>query len=756
MKKTVLIFVIFFASYFNGKACAYFDETMLFYNLFFQTNIADKDYYMFLRDDDNKFYSYMPDEGKIHFEYRGNLKLWHQLLKKWSKSDIEKAVYDADKFDWSEKQSSLDKSVKKYLDFANKCSDFFSYRVKTYGWEAYDEDNSEPSYEEIEQIEKEAKALLEDEDIKQLKYRYLYQLIKILNYSDKYKEAISVFNEQIKDKMPENEMYYYILDQIGGSYYNIEDYNKAAYIFANVISNSIDRKKSAYLSYNLCIDYGYDGSSLISGVEDKKDLLFLKALNTFSSNRDAFDKLIHLQANDPRIELLFMRDLNDLERILWTKTYGFYIKNYPEEEETPDIIYRLIRISKSQIDDSSVKNKDFWKLALSYLYFMLNKSDEAKQTIAEVHSFDFQKTALTLVYDIYSSNNIRVDTENKVYNFIKNNKKFKFSDITKFILNGMGHVYFKNNKIAKAFLVNNELMTVKNAGSIELLNSLEDLCNNSNKSDFDKYLLYKDNEKINVLDYINYNKGIYYLQKGSPRKALVFFNKNKSYEGKIQIPATIFSNNTVECFNCTEDFVMDDEVYKAKPYAFITKEFSRKQLTENLIKLQDIADGEKNWKAKLANYLLANYYFNICNTGYYRGILTDNTNIGSSVFMKQSDKYNSKYIIESLSSYNLDGLDQCPNFYFGLADIAMEYYQKTIDMSTDKELNSRCLYMMAKCELNNFYNNNSEDRYNYSGEIYMPNKMKSFDKLNSEYSNTNFYKMIINECANFMYYNMQD
>ena len=68
------------------------------------------------------------------------------------------------------------------------------------------------------------------------------------------------------------------------------------------------------------------------------------------------------------------------------------------------------------------------------------------------------------------------------------------------------------------------------------------------------------------------------------------------------------------------------------------------------------------------------------------------------------------------------------------------------------------MYLMAKCELNHFYNNGGDNNYkilvngkwnNY--EIELP-KSRSFKLLNEKYSDTEFHDMIIKECSYYRHY----
>jgi len=735
---------------------------MNFYNLFKQTNISAEEFYPFLRDDYSLYYGENYDEDGKEVYPKGNVNLWGEILKNWTKEEIEKAVYKSN-FDWKNKNSALEKNAKTYLEFAQECSVLFSYRTIKNSWD-YDEALLASKHENIDTkaLLSKANLLLGKETNPQLKARYYYQIIRIFHYTKNYSDAIVFFESKVENKLPKNEIYYYILDQVAGCHYSAGNHDLAAYYFTKVLNKSIDRKKSAYNSFNFCTFKHVDGEHYSKGIEDEKDLLLIKSLRDFSDEVNNIKKFIALGANDSRVELLFMRAMSNVEQQVWATD------SYEHEKKLPYLDDKgnhddLLQIAEQQMADATVKNKDFWIMSSSYLSFINQDLIAAKNKLKAVKTFSNQKKILNIIYEVFSWKKISPENENYINKVLLEhpNKKVSYwnseNDWRLLILDKIGHTYYKNGEIAKAFLVHKRIKNTNKLQSLTLLNALEAFYLKTNKSDYEKELL-KLNTIANVdyIDYINYQKGVYYLYEKNPTLALEFFTKNKTYKGSKTIPAKIFSNNIKECFECPENEVMEDEVYKAFP--FIKNEFSRKELTKNLIALEKLRHHETKWKVKLANYLLANYYFNISNTGYYRGLLTSNGNCCTNNYIK-GDKYKAAdHIIENKAGYNLSDIERHEKKYFGLSSTAMDYYQKTIALSTDKELNARCLYLMAKCELNNFYNLGSTDTFEVKVNEYYTFKLpqyKSFKILEEEYANTDFYDMIIEECSYFKLYSSQ-
>ena len=751
----IITTLLLISIYLNQFACGggdYYDG-MSFYNLFEQTNISAKEFYPFLRDNENAFYKGGAYEDNS--PYTGNINLWKEVLKGWNEKEIQEAVYGD--FNWKDKNSTLETSAKTYLYFAKKSSDAFRYRQNYNSWN-YDELLKEDEVDH-EALLKEGNRLLQNEKNKQLKARYYYQIIRILHYSQKWEDAIRFYESNVEDKIEKNEIYYYILDQIAGCYYSTKNFEKAAYLFAKVVSKSKDRKKSAFVSFNFCTSNNAQGKELFTSKEDQKDLLLITGLRSFSDETVTINKFIELDPNDERIELLFIRGLNDVERKSWIKYLGVSKNKLPNVKENT-AAKNLLAIAEKQAKNKAVKNAEFWKLSSSYLSFILMDISSAQKKLKAVKEYPIQKQKLSYAYEVFSWDKMTTDHENRLVEIFEDTLLklstdfYSPNDLRHMILDKVANTYYKNGELAKAFLVHNELASIEDLGSLQLLDALTAFYQKPNKTTYEKELIKTAAKGNDFLAYVNYHKGIYYLLEQKPQQALTYFEKGTVKTPYGTIPNAIFSNNIKECFNCEASFVMEDEVYKAEVFNFIKPDFTRKELAQYLIQLEKLRGSDTKWKAKLANYLLGNYYFNISNTGYFRGILTNRYNVHYEYFTYTNRE--APEILEQNKGYNLSNIASYAKNYYKLSDKAKAYYEETIKLSNDRELNARCLYLIAKCELNDHYNNeNKYDTYpvllNEWYDLDLP-KLNSFKKLKNEYSNTNFHKLIIQECSYFRYY----
>jgi hypothetical protein len=86
---------------------------------------------------------------------------------------------------------------------------------------------------------------------------------------------------------------------------------------------------------------------------------------------------------------------------------------------------------------------------------------------------------------------------------------------------------------------------------------------------------------------------------------------------------------------------------------------------------------------------------------------------------------------------------------------AKEFYQKAFDAAANDEQKAKCVYLMAKCERNEFYAreyHSKDDFYGYDDPEVAFLAWEGFRKLKSNYAHTKYYKDVINECGYFKQY----
>jgi len=179
-----------------------------------------------------------------------------------------------------------------------------------------------------------------------------------------------------------------------------------------------------------------------------------------------------------------------------------------------------------------------------------------------------------------------------------------------------------------------------------------------------------------------------------------------------------FNGNIQDCHDC--DHIATQKT-KFSKYRFLEVI----QIMQNKIKA-----GEDLYN----NYLLlGNAFYNITHHGnarfFYEGII-----IGSGMSMPS--------IIDEYYRTALTDMKH-----------AKMYYQKAFEAATTNEQKAKCAYMLAKCERNEYYNNNFNSWDGWS-ETQIPDFLAwdGFKKLKTQYSDTKYYKDVLKECDYFAKY----
>ena len=745
-----------------AKPCGGWDYYIFekYYNIFDQNNINSIPYYPFLRDEFDKYYS--GNESDITNTRLGNLNLWSEILPEISIEKLNELVYK-NNHSILRSNSKLDQSIKIYINFANKYSLYNEFQYIDFWDYSYYINEDKKENIDFNALLNEAKWLFYAEKNTQLKARYGYQIVKILHHAKQYETAIDFFNNEIEGKFKKNEIYYYTLDRVAGCFFSIKDYDKAAFLFILVFNKSDDRKTSAFDSFNFCTNNGFEGKKYLK--DHEVDYITIKSLRTFSDGLAGVEELYKLAPNDKRFELLFIRALNKIETEVLPKSSKRIYPVNPMSQNTKKDYNKLLEIAIKQSHSKKIDNTDFWILASSYLSFLNGDLNTADQKLFKVKSEEFNenKLALKYIYKVSSWKNMDADKEVYLSKILNKEAISKNTDNSylggnkflnekyKYVIDYVSHLYKQENKIIKFYLLNNTAEDIERYETLEFINKLTGFANKKDKNDFEKLLMVSIDSVAKGMDgltFLTYAKGIYHLKNYNPKlahdyldRALQKIIEPKPKKGKYSnyISAKIFSNNIKECFSCPENSIMTDSVYLA--FSFIKPKFNISDLASNLVELEKLTNSNLNWERKLANYLLGNYYYNISDGGYYRNKMYGWKNGGYSGYFIAYD-YNKKELKNNLKYHTK----------------AFDYYQNVLDISTDKELNARVLYMMSKCELSDMYFNENINGYNsYKGEVNKTSiKYKeNFSILDKDYNDTQFHKMIKKECSFFKYYSTQ-
>jgi len=184
--------------------------------------------------------------------------------------------------------------------------------------------------------------------------------------------------------------------------------------------------------------------------------------------------------------------------------------------------------------------------------------------------------------------------------------------------------------------------------------------------------------------------------------------------GSGNLPGDPFIIHINDCHDC--DFLAEqNETYSQ--YSFVQK----------ILDLQS--------KAVTDPKNAARYYFLLAN-GLYN----------MTYFGNAHDVFASPFVNLSVGYMDFgDNIEPINISYFDCSK-AMEYYQKAMNASTDKEFKAKCCFMAAKCEQNQYF---SSEEFNYQDPV---RSGLFFKELVNTYTKTKYYQEIIKECGYFKRY----
>jgi len=186
-------------------------------------------------------------------------------------------------------------------------------------------------------------------------------------------------------------------------------------------------------------------------------------------------------------------------------------------------------------------------------------------------------------------------------------------------------------------------------------------------------------------------------------------------KGTMEFAGNPFNTRINDCLEC------DHELYKGTPY---TKLILLKKMKEMEANVQTGKDVYSN------ALLLGNAFYNLSYYGNARDFYL--SSIPGS-FQSSSNSLDSTF----------------KNFLLSMK-VATGYYQKALAATVTKEQKAKCIYMLAKCERNEWYNKNvfNTDDYFYRSKMVDLKAINSF-KMLQQYADTKYYQVILKECGYF-------
>jgi len=745
MKKPILLIITLFIST-KVLACGggewYYEDT--YYNFFNQFLLADKSLHPFLHcpnspfctDNENikdlnikDWYAYFNEKPELadikKFFYHSSIDDLIQLQNALNGVSISKLLDDKLEdnllFKYLEKKKKA--NVLAYMIYAKKCEDL-TY-VPPYSWKQGEDwdalPHDGPDY--YRELIEEGVALYKNEKDQFLKSRLGFQLVRLAHYNKEYQKAIDYFSEYVEKLNTKNYIYYRALEQKAGALKKLDRYVDSSIDFIKVFEQLPDRR-------SICLQgISINSESRWNAIADKTNyapiIYFIRAFKSGSELHE-MERMIEHEVNSPYLDVLMLRYLNKIEASVFSR-YNYSASIDQQKLEKFNYIVSIVKEKKNN-------DKELWILAQAYTSMFITRFDTARIILKQIpKSSSFYQQARVLDFVIKTKqqkDSIDATLCNDLFVEFKTDKTLSKNETIKSYLMLSISDYYKSikDKVIAGLCINAYNF---NGGRYSLIDfnaiaRFESFFNKSNPNELEKYLI--DQAPENIDDILIEMRATYFLQNYKANLAYEELKKlpksfssqyysadtkvNYGYnnDGFLLYHASIFSGAVRHYFSESYHGLCDNTHLK---FNFLQEESSlqnKADLAKQIMEIEQKAQ-KKTANSALYYYMLGNVWYNLGPDGWFRQILQ----------FGDDDYYTPKGLYSYSAKYD--------------SNIPIKYYKLALKNTTDKELQAKIHFMMAKTVQ---YTQN-----------YPPLYRESFQTLKNKYRTTQYYKEIIKECEYF-------
>jgi hypothetical protein len=583
-----------------------------------------------------------------------------------------------------------------------------------------------------------------------LKNRYWFLTIKAYFYSSNKKKAIDFFNKT-EASVAKNTLYYRALSYVAGINYQQKKYSTSNYLYAQVFDKCPELR--IVTAYSFRPQNETDWNKSLTMAKTNKEKAALWAVHGFYKDEaQAIGKIYELDPKSEHLNYLLTRLVNKQEQDI---NDSFDVKTNSDDYNSPAVKQTVTEnrdFNKAKINTKgfdivakiaaagNTEKPYLWDISLGYLQTLkgdyaaadinLNK---AEKTLPKTELAGYQLRLLRFVNNMSKIDKLTDKNEKTIladlnWLYTELPKTYKGSEFRYQNAAGWSKNYLATLYRAKANPVMVELFggdSYSNAYYWSGGNSFYD--NEKNLSDMKAFL-----SKANKTEIEKIGAGIYSLKlkdinnfqavqatfNNKIPEAIAFMQQTDSVQ-YATFSGNPFNGNIKDCHDC------DHAAYQKKKYTQIDFLNTIKAMQDKLAQKEDVYTN---------SLLLGNAFYNITHFGNARSFYE------ISIIGYGSSPYNFRDTMKKR-------ITNC--------DIPKMYYQKAFEAATTREQKAKCIYMLAKCERNEYYNNKynnlknwweaDEDKINFLA-------WNGFKTLKKEYSDTKYYQDVIAECGYFNTY----
>jgi len=577
-----------------------------------------------------------------------------------------------------------------------------------------------------------------------LKNRYWFLTVKAYFYSSNKPKAVDFFNKTEKS-VPKNTLYYRALSYVAGIKYQQKKYSESNYLYAQVFDKCPEMR--VVTAYSFHPQNETDWNKSLAMAKDNKEKAALWAIHGYYKDEvQAIEKIYDLDPKSEHLNYLLTRLVNKQEQDINNSFEESAKENVPAKKLT---VAETKELNKSKIDKkafdlvskittaSNTEKPYLWNIALGYLQTLKgdyanadNNFDKAEKIMPKTELAKYQLRLLRFVNNMSKIDKLTNANEktiladlNWLYQELPKTYKggeFRYQNASSWSRSYLATLYKASGNPVMTEIFGESRYSYWNDGNAFYDNEKNLLAMKAFLTKVDKTEIEKIGAGIYSLKLkdINNFQAVQATFKNKIPEAIAFIKETDSVQ-YYNFLGNPFNGNIKDCHDC------EHAAYQKKKYSQIEFLNTVKAMQDKLAQKEDVYTN---------SLLLGNAFYNITHFGNGR------TFYEISIVGYGSSPYSFRDSMKKM-------ITNC--------DVSKMYYQKAFEAATTKEQKAKCIYLLAKCERNDYYNkkyNNVTNWWSVEDDKINFIAWSGFKALKKDYSDTKYYQDVIAECGYFRTY----
>ncbi|KQX15039.1 hypothetical protein [Flavobacterium sp. Root420] len=577
-----------------------------------------------------------------------------------------------------------------------------------------------------------------------LKNRYWFLTVKAYFYSSNKPKTVEFFNKTEKS-VSKNILYYRALSYVAGIKYQQKKYSESNYLYAQVFDKCPEMR--VVTAYSFHPQNEADWNKSLAMAKDIKEKAALWAIHGYYKDEvQAIDKIYALDPKSEHLNYLLTRMVNKQEQNISNSFEESAKENVPAKKLS---VAENKEINKGKIDKKAfdlvskittagnVEKPYLWNIALGYLQTLKGdyvnadtNFDKAEKVMPKTELAKYQLRLLRFVNNMSKIDKLTDKNEqtiladlNWLYQELPKTYKggeFRYQNASSWSRSYLAALYKANGNPVMTEIFGESRYSYWNDGNAfydneKNLLAMKSFLSKNNKTEIEK--IGAGIYSLKLKD-INNFQAVQATFKNKIPEAIAFIKETDSVQYYTFL-GNPFNGNIKDCHDC------EHAAYQKKKYSQIEFLSTIKSMQDKLAQKEEVYTN---------SLLLGNAFYNITHFGNGR------TFYEISIVGYGSSPYSFRDSMKKM-------ITNC--------DLPKMYYQKAFEAASTKEQKAKCIYLLSKCERNDYYNNkynNVTNWWNVEDDKINFIAWNGFKALKKDYSDTKYYQDIIAECGYFKTY----